>query len=567
MRLPRLALLLTIAVMGAGSALAQSRDISVDEMRGEKRVALVIGNSAYATSPLRNPVNDARAMAATLRRLGFDVLAHENLGEKAMRRAINEFGDRLARGGIGLFFFAGHGIQVGGKNLIVPVDAAIRTERDVEIEAVDVGRVLARMDEARNRLNIVVLDACRDNPFGRSFRSATRGLASIDAPSGTLIAYATAPGKVARDGDGTHGLYTGELLKAIQVGGLRVEDVFKRVRREVQRETRGEQVPWESSSLVGDFMFALPGSHVAAVRPSPAPPPEPTITKEVVREVGSLAIRGKLPGIEVWLDEQKIGETEQGTVLVMSNLPIGTYRLKGSKAGHRDWTRQVQVAANQRAEIVIEIEPLRTQPPRTVRADDGAEMLLVPAGEFLMGGQDAATARAAQLPAFYIDKYEVTNALFKKFATATGRESDDRTGPNHPVTRIDWSGADAYCKWAGKRLPTNAEWEKAARGTDGRIYPWGNQWDPARANWKEAGTKGPVPVGSYPGGISSYGVHDMAGNVEEWVADSDTAGRKVQRGGSYNDSAQRVRTVSAYHFAPTDRDSMTGFRCAKDATP
>jgi uncharacterized caspase-like protein len=131
------------------------------------------------------------------------------------------------------------------------------------------------MASARNRLNIVILDACRDNPFGRTFRSAARGLAFVDAPTGTLIAYAMSPGKVARDGDGRNGLYTGELLKVLPVPGVKLEDVFKRVRQTVQRATNGDQVPWEASSVVGDFMFALPaaGSAVAAVAPPAVPEP------------------------------------------------------------------------------------------------------------------------------------------------------------------------------------------------------------------------------------------------------------------------------------------------------
>ena len=188
-------------------------------------------------------MNDARAIAGTFRELGFDVLLRENAGEKDMKRAVEEFGDRLRGGGIGVFFFAGHGVQVGGRNYLMPVDANIRNERDIDIDAIDVNRVLSRMEDARNRLNIVILDACRDNPFGRGFRTTSRGLASIDAPSGSLIAYATAPGKLARDGDGANGLYTGELVKAIRQPGLRLEDVFKRVRASVRRLTNGEQVP------------------------------------------------------------------------------------------------------------------------------------------------------------------------------------------------------------------------------------------------------------------------------------------------------------------------------------
>jgi len=239
MRSAALALVLGLALAtGSASALAQSRDISVEGMRGERRVALVIGNAAYPTSSLKNPVNDARAMAQALRELGFEVLARENVSQKDMRRAVIEFGDRLRNGGVGLFYYAGHGLQVAGRNYMVPVDATIKSESEVEVESVDVASVLARMETARNRLNIVVLDACRDNPFGRSFRSAARGLAAIDAPSGTLIAYATAPGKLARDGEGANGLYTAELLRAIRARRRRARSPERRPPRPRRRPRR-----------------------------------------------------------------------------------------------------------------------------------------------------------------------------------------------------------------------------------------------------------------------------------------------------------------------------------------
>jgi hypothetical protein len=237
---------------------------AADATKVERRLALVIGNSTYKSSPLKNAANDARLMADALKARGFDVLRYENIGQKEMKRAVIEFGRRLQDGGgVGLFYFAGHGMQVAGRNFMIPIDAEIRSEAEVETESVEVGSVLSRMETAKNRLNIVVLDACRDNPFGRSFRSASRGLASIDAPSGTLIAYATAPGRVAADGDGANGPYSSELSRAMTVPGLKIEDVFKRVRVAVQQQTRGDQVPWESSSLTGDFYF-LPGAPAMA---------------------------------------------------------------------------------------------------------------------------------------------------------------------------------------------------------------------------------------------------------------------------------------------------------------
>jgi hypothetical protein len=232
----------------------------------------VIGNAAYDMAPLRNPVNDARAMAATLRTLGFEVTALENATLTDMKRAIDDFGDSLrSGGGVGLFYFSGHGIQINGRNFIIPVGVRVKGERDVEYESVDVGRVLGKMEDAGNRMNLVILDACRDNPFARSFRSAASGLATMDAASGTFVAYATAPGRTADDGTGANGLYTEQLIRYMRTPGLKVEDVFKRVRIDVEKSSAGKQVPWESSSLKGDFYFS--GSPVEAALPAPPSSP------------------------------------------------------------------------------------------------------------------------------------------------------------------------------------------------------------------------------------------------------------------------------------------------------
>jgi hypothetical protein len=223
-----------------------------------KKVALVVGNSDYLIGPLRNPVNDARAMKLALEKTGFEVLYHENITNKDnFTRAVRAFGQKLQNGEVGLFYFAGHGLQVKGINYLVPIKAEVLSEPEVEFECLDVGFVLAQMEAANNRMNIVILDACRNNPFARSFRSAERGLATMMAPTGTLIAYATAPGSVAADGEGENGLYTEHILKQITRPGLKIEEVFKNVRAEVVQISNNRQVPWEASSLIGDFYFAL----------------------------------------------------------------------------------------------------------------------------------------------------------------------------------------------------------------------------------------------------------------------------------------------------------------------
>ena len=237
-------------------ASAQDRQLVQQPAARDKRVALVIGNSAYPTAPLKNPVNDAEDITKALQASGFDVIEKKDLDQNGMKRAIREFGMKIRDGGIALFYYAGHGLQVRGNNYLVPVDAEVHTEEEVEYETVDAGFVLAQMDSAKTSLNIVILDACRNNPFARSFRSASNGLAKMDAPDGTLIAYATAPGSIASDGGaGRNGIYTRELLKVISIPDLSIEDVFKRVRISVHGATQGKQTPWESSSLMGDFSF------------------------------------------------------------------------------------------------------------------------------------------------------------------------------------------------------------------------------------------------------------------------------------------------------------------------
>ena len=229
------------------------------ENRGIKihsdRYALVIGNSAYQTVPLKNPVNDAEDMTATLKKMGFTVILKQNADQRTMEDTIRYFGKQLRGGGVGLFYFAGHGMQVDGRNYLIPIDAKIESESDVKYEAVDAGRVLGKMEDAENQINIVILDACRNNPFSRSFRTRERGLARMDAPKGSLIAYATAPGEIAADGPDRNGIFTKYLIKHIVVPNLPIELVLKQARIDVARATGGRQIPWESSSLMGNFYF------------------------------------------------------------------------------------------------------------------------------------------------------------------------------------------------------------------------------------------------------------------------------------------------------------------------
>lgn len=249
----------------------------------EPRHAIVIGNGDYrGLGPLENPPNDARLIERELASLGFQTMLLIDADEDRMKRAIRDFGRRLRAAGseaVGLFYYAGHGVQASGQNYLIPVGADVRDESDLDIEAVEADWVLAQMESAGNAINIVVLDACRNNPFARGFRSAERGLARMNAPTGSFIAYATAPGDVAADGTERNSPYTAALARAISTPGMQIEQVFKQVRIEVLAATGGAQTPWDSSSMTRNFVFNSgtgAQSRPVATSPGPADPAKPT---------------------------------------------------------------------------------------------------------------------------------------------------------------------------------------------------------------------------------------------------------------------------------------------------
>ena len=248
-----------------------------------ERHALVIGNANYAANPLRNPVNDARDMGARLTELGFQVELLLDADLPTMLSGVIEFGKGLDDNSVGLFYFAGHGMQAynlqsdSDSNFLLPVNFAMSDEKQLPFDTLDVNRVVSAMSGSRSGgANIIILDACRDNPYERSFRTSSRGLTQMAGAEGLLIAYATAPGKVAADGDGRNGLFTEQLLLALDQPGQPVETVFKLVRQGVAGASGRAQVPFVSNGLIGDFYF-----NTAAATPAPTPKPKPKPVPEI----------------------------------------------------------------------------------------------------------------------------------------------------------------------------------------------------------------------------------------------------------------------------------------------
>jgi formylglycine-generating enzyme required for sulfatase activity len=552
-------LLVLVVILGPGAAWAAPR------------VALVIGNGGYGAEigPLTNPARDAELIARSLTAVGFTVTTLIDADQKAMKRAISDFGKRLVEAGpeaTGLFYYAGHGVQIGGTNYLVPLAARIESEADADMEAVDAGWVLKQMEFAGNRVNVVILDACRNNPLSRGLRSTTSGLARMDAPKGSFIAYSTAPGEVAQDGSGSNSPYAAALARAIGGTATPIEEMFRNVRVEVMQATAEQQIPWDSSSLTGAFYFreAAAAASVAAAEPTPLAAP-----------------------------------AEQSALRGQAN--------EGAVAG-------------------------------TVFRDcpDCPDMVVIPAGRFVMGApKEDEDRRDDETPLhkvtigapFALATTEVTRDQFAAFIAATGHDmsgdcylADDKQGRSDdaanwqapgfpqsgadPVVCVSWRDAQAYAEWLSERagvtyrLPTEAEWEYAARAGRRGFFPWdensesdacriGNSLDASgQPNFPgldpspcDDGQAYTAPVGSYQ--PNRFKLFDMAGNVWEWVEDCyrpnyksapadgsavviDSCPEHAARGGSWIDGQWDFRFARRYNVDGWGRENILGFRLARD---
>ncbi|MEA3173259.1 MAG: hypothetical protein QOF42_670, partial [Gammaproteobacteria bacterium] len=523
----------------------------------ETRIALVIGNSNYASGPLPNPANDAQMMADTLGSLGFEVIARRNADQNTMKRAIQEFGSRLEKGGpsaVGLFYYAGHGVQLNGRNYLIPTTAQIDREGDVEIEAVSADWVIEQMRYARNRLNIVILDACRNNPFTRSMRSVDHGLATMDAPAGILIAYSTAPGAVAMDGNGRDSPYTEALSQAMRNQHEPVEQVFKHVRVGVMSATANKQVPWESSSLTGDFYFS--GAQTAAVT-------APNVTP--AGAAGNLVV----------------ASAPVGTVPGSRALPM--LKLLGLASGDMDSSQNYsQAKLRELLERGTRHVSVGNSPRQIEAAFALCQKYAANCSRSMFSDE---TTRTVALDPFDIDPLPVSVVDFRQFVEATHYRTDAekmgyaydagdtnsikggdwRNGLNKrqvadesAVVAVSFQDALAYCKYKGQRLPTEDEWEFIARGPERHTFPWGENTALAAA-----ALNAPPRVADGPAEGIGGRYHGLSGNVWQWV-NTQVNGRKVLKGASWLETNPAYRRAATRRMDVANRaDEDSGFRCAK----
>jgi len=523
----------------------------------EPRIALVIGNSNYGGDlpKLPNPANDAALMTATLKKLKFDVIEVRDADLDKMNRAIRDFGDKLLAGGkqsVGLFFYAGHGLQIDGENYLIPLKANIQKSKDAEYEAVAASKILSQMQYAENSLNIIILDACRNNPLSRGMRSASTGLAKMDAPLGSFIAYSTAPGQTAADGKGKNSPYTAALAKAIMKPGIAIEEAFRDARVEVLASTEREQIPWESSSLTGAFQFN-PGPkavepQVAAASPAPAPTPAPVESEATSKSVSPA---GPAKGCTNCPEMVKI--------------QAGSFTMGKDRNESDGSTTKINVRAFSIGKYPVTV------------------------------GQFADFIAATK----YKPTDECDTQRTGKMRGANWRDPEAvDQGDNEPVVCVNWKDATAYAEWLAKtsgkpyRLPSEAEWEYAARAGEADAFysdasdacDYANIADKAakkkNSNWTisdcDDGFPGTSPVGTLK--ANAFGLYDMLGNVKQWVAgcpadsvdDIPSDGSAVGGSCSYRpirgsawDSLPNIVTLGYWEKGPaTYASSNYGFRVA-----
>jgi formylglycine-generating enzyme required for sulfatase activity len=537
-------------------AVAQQRGFGAGQ-----RFALLIANSAYpeASAPLVHPPKNVRALGQELKSAGFEVDVKENLDKQGLQRTVEAFTQKLRPGSAALFFFSGYGLQVNRQTFIMPINAQVWTERDVVRDGFSIEAVLSDFHARGAMVKLLVVDASRRNPFERRFRAAPSGLALIEAPSGSLVISAAAPGRVIDD-ESESSIFVGELVKEMRAPGLTADEIFRRTRNGVARLSKGEQVPWVSSSLVDEFYFLQPSGR--------KPTNPPTV------EQGS----------------QPRPQPEPPRVTQSPPQPAPPQPPRPAQTPPPEPQRQATA-------------PPRVDAPRSViKAGDVLrdcsecpELVVVPAGEFEMGSNDFDFEKPIHLVTivrtFAIGRREVTFEEWDQCVAAGGckHRPDDRGQGRgeRPVTDVSWRDAVTYAGWISQktgqkyRLPSEAEWEYAARGGTKTTFWWGRDVGTRFANCRDCGGISGQAVAAGSFSANPFGLFDTAGNAAEWVEDcwndsyrgaprdatawtSGQCGQRVLRGGSFDSQARYLRSASRFRYDMDVRYYANGFRIVRD---
>jgi formylglycine-generating enzyme required for sulfatase activity len=555
----------------------------------DKRVALVIGNGAYRNvTALLNPRNDANDIAASLKRLNFSVNRVIDGTFDDMRRALLQFGREAVGADMAVIYYSGHGMEIGGENWLIPIDAELQSDRDAESEAIPLRSAMLQAANGSS-LGLVILDACRSNPFAakmqrsKRYRSVDRGLVRVEPSDNVLVAYAAREGTVASDGDGKHSPFTAALLDNLETPGLEINFLFRNVRDEVLAATKREQQPFVYGSLSKQAIYLKEPQDAAAAAnqqvqmdaaqawAAAKDTTSPAVLESFITRYGD--------SLYAELARARLDELKKNQVAVVAP-PVASVAPAASSGpcGGTPITVSLSVRS---AEPLSAAEECALKPRDVFKeCDKCPEMVVVPAGSFIMGSPDSEKGstigegpqHAVTISrALAVGKFSVTVDQFSDFFKEAGYDAgskchtfehgkaEERSGRSfrdpgfsqtgsHPAVCLDWDDAKAYVAWLSKktgkpyRLLTEAEWEYAARGrTEPGSYPryffgdneddmcrYGNGADQT-AKSKIAGFKDwtifncsdgyayTAPVGSFR--PNPFGLHDMHGNAWQWVED------------------------------------------------
>ncbi len=536
-----------------------------------QRVALVIGNAAYEVKPLRNPVNDAQDVAAELRRAGFTVKFHTNLDRRSLNEAMRHFTSQAQSAQLAVLYYSGHGMQSAGENYIIPTDARINDEKDIRSEGLALKDILGDLEDARVQKTVVILDACRDNPYQTRTKSGKRGLARVEtAGNATVVAFATADGQTADDGTGRNGVYTAALLGQLRQSGQDIRDLLDETANTVVRQTKAQKpkIYGDTGAFRGVY---LTGSEVqlASLRAEPTSQRVQSDPEDDAWQVTKST--NSATGYEAYLNEYPKGRYA-GAARVAIAAVRATPILQ---------PQSVTARATERTELV------------TRDCSDCPEMVLLPAGSFQMGSNedsDGKPTHRVNMKSFFLGKFEVTQGQWKAMMGSNPSKFSN-CGDNCPVEQVSWIDIQQFIQKLNKktgqnyRLPSEAEWEYAARAGSTTQYSWGNDIGRNNANCNGCGSewdnKSTAPVGQFK--PNSFGLHDTHGNVWEWVQDGNhdnyhaapTDGsawesggdekRRVLRGGSWYIIPANLRSALRFRLSPDLRDGGIGFRLARTA--
>ena len=572
-----------------------------------KKRALLIGNADYGhTTALKNTLADVRALQGALRELGFDaVRRRENLKLSEMLQAVEDFANELGQGDLAFFYYSGHGLQADGKNFLLPVDfSRTQSAAMMRAKALEADVVRETLERTGARLRVLVLDACRDNPFQGS-KSGASGLAAMNARAeGDLIAYATAAGRTASDNpEGALGLYMTHLLPELKRGTVELEEAFERTQASVWEASGKRQFPAVYDNMVGKFYLrGGPSGAAPAIPVTPPvriPPPTIPVTPPPVRTSppprGQTAAErwGAIKGTERPEVLEEYVRRYKGGPGASLWVKLADQRLKELKAkglereARAAWSAVREMASADAVKAFIEVYGTVAGAADLVEQARGRlmgmEFVWIPPGEFRMGStsslawdNEKPVTRVRISRGFYLGKYEVTQGQWEA-VMGTNPSNFSNCGGDCPVEKVSWEDAQAFIRklnekeGGGKyRLPTEAEWEYAARaGTRGERY--GNLDAIAWYDGNSGGRTHPVG-GKAP---NEFGLYDMLGNVWEWVEDwygaypggtvtdptgPRTGSKRVNRGGGWWGNVQPWRSADRGGGSPGDRGSGLGFR-------